>query len=641
MPRDSTGCAAASELDADVVIVGAGPVGLLLAGDLAEREVRVLVVEQRTAAMTESRASTLHARTMRMLADRGILDRLGALPSGGPGHFGGIRLDLTAADPEDPYAGQWKCPQTRLEAVLQQRALEAGADIRRGYRVVGSTDRDDRVYIRTRVGGREQRLTAAYLVGCDGERSTVRELGGFDFAGFSATKEMLRADVAGIDIPARRFERLPRGLATAARWPDGGTRVMVHVYGAEPKERADPDFDEIASAWSLVTGESIGHGKPLWCNAFDNTSRQVTQYRRGRILLAGDAAHRQMPVGGQALNLGLHDAAELGGRLAGRVRAVGDDELLDGYHHERHPAGARTLANIRAQTALLLGGPEVEPVRELMTELMRIPAVHSRLASMISGVLVKCDAGRDRPSGESDSARKEIEMTSRFADRPEIRRSDVVTTLVTTIRVDPGDDSERVAARVIDRWQGGRWPAGLAAVSCFCNLNGRSVLVYEQWTSASAARNSMQASNGPRVPGVAADPPVEYVLYRTVSGTVGDAPPAVECYPVVFPPTEAGESGRAAIDRMLAAEEAHAGPDRQYPGCIAGHMHVSADGTGVMVLSEWESADHHRAHFESVWMHLLGKGDDGASGPVAPDIDHHHRHYATVTAGAPAERQQP
>nr|WP_084461202.1 FAD-dependent monooxygenase [Nocardia kruczakiae] len=161
----------------------------------------------------------------------------------------------------------------------------------------------------------------------------------------------------------------------------------------------------MASAWSLVTGESIGHGKPLWCNAFDNTSRQVTQYRRGRILLAGDAAHRQMPVGGQALNLGLHDAAELGGRLAGRVRAVGDDELLDGYHHERHPAGARTLANIRAQTALLLGGPEVEPVRELMTELMRIPAVHSRLASMISGVLVKCDAGRDRPSGESGSAR--------------------------------------------------------------------------------------------------------------------------------------------------------------------------------------------------------------------------------------------
>ncbi|MEV0542239.1 SDR family oxidoreductase [Nocardia salmonicida] len=388
--------------DTDVLIVGAGPVGLLLAGDLAGEGVRVTVVEQRITPTTESRASTLHARTMDVLAERGVLDRLGQLPDGGPGHFGGLRLDLTEADPAHRFSGQWKCPQVRLEAVLQERALEAGAVLRRGHRVATLTAQAGAVLIDTVTpDGERHTHEGAYLVGCDGERSTVRELAGFDLAGLEAGREMLRADVAGIDIPARRFERLPHGLAVSSRWPDGSTRVMVHVYGAAPRAGGgDPEFAEITDAWEQVTGESIEHGTPLWRNAFDDTSQQVTRYRRGRVLLAGDAAHRQMPVGGQALNLGLQDAADLSGRLIAAITATAGEAELDGYHRTRHAVGARTLTNIRAQTLLLLGGPEVEPARQLFAELLRLGDVRSHLARMISGLPGPGDPAPAPPDSE-------------------------------------------------------------------------------------------------------------------------------------------------------------------------------------------------------------------------------------------------
>jgi bifunctional oxygenase/reductase len=153
---------------------------------------------------------------------------------------------------------------------------------------------------------------------------------------------------------------------------------MVHVFGTTPAPRSgEPSFEEVVRAWATVTGEDIGHGEPLWLNAFGTTSRQVTEYRRGRVLLAGDAAHRQMPVGGQALNLALQDAAALA-----RAFVTG----LDGYHRERHPVGARALAGISAQSLLLLGGPEVEPLRELFAELLRFGSVRAHLAGLISGL---------------------------------------------------------------------------------------------------------------------------------------------------------------------------------------------------------------------------------------------------------------
>ncbi|MFC8525928.1 SDR family oxidoreductase [Nocardia sp. NPDC057227] len=403
--------------DTGVVIAGAGPVGLLLAGDLAEAGVRVSVVDELAEPSAESRASTLHTRSMELLAERGVLGGLGRLPSAGSGHFGGLPLDLTVADPEHPFAGQWKCPQVRLAAALERRAVAAGARIRRDQRVIELRRAPGRVTLDVVTGrGRRTAITGAYVVGCDGERSTVRRRAGFTLTGSAPARVLLRADVAGIDIPVRRFERMPGGFATAARWPDGSTRVMVHVRGSTANSGQDPpEFEEIAEAWNRVTGEDIGHGTPLWCNRFDDRSRIVARYRRGRVLLAGDAAHQQMPVGGQALNLGLQDAAYLGSRLAAHLTGTSGDSVLDDYDSIRHAAGVRVLAGIRAQTLLLLGGPETEPIRDLVRELLAFDDVHRHLARSISTPSAE-PAGRARsathPSEENSMS---LSLTNKTA----------------------------------------------------------------------------------------------------------------------------------------------------------------------------------------------------------------------------------
>ncbi|MDI3390349.1 SDR family oxidoreductase [Streptomyces sp. B-S-A8] len=384
------------EQDADVVVVGAGPVGLFLAAELRGGGARTLVLERRTEPSGESRASVLHTRTMDIFADRGLLPRLGELPPVGPGHFGGLRLDLAEADPDHPLAGQWECLQHHLEAELERHALDLGAEIRRGHTVTGLRQTPDGVRLDVRGPDVEPyTVTAGYVAGCDGERSTVRELGGFELAGRAADKVMLRADVAGLDIDNRRLQRFPDGIATAYRRPDGTTRLMVHRFGVQPD--GEPDFDQVSAAWADVTGEDIRHGRALWLNRFDNTSRQVTEYRRDRVLLAGDAAHLQMPVGGQAVNLGLQDAACLGRRLAGTATSGAPPESLGFYHAARHPVGARTLTNIQAQAQLLFGGDEVTAVREVLGEVLEFGAARRHLARMISGLDVPADPPPDPP----------------------------------------------------------------------------------------------------------------------------------------------------------------------------------------------------------------------------------------------------
>ncbi|MEV7525571.1 SDR family oxidoreductase [Streptomyces sp. NPDC091371] len=376
-----------------VIVVGAGPVGLMLAGELRLAGADVVVLEKLTAPTTESRASTLHARTMELLDSRGLLEPLGDVPNDVMGHFGGIRLDLTLPG---PYPGQWKVPQTRIEELLGAWAADLGADVRRGHELTGLTVTGTHAEAEVRTAdGTTEVFRAAYVVGCDGENSAVRRLGGFDFPGGGATRELLRADVAGIRIPDRRFERLEGGLAIAARRPDGVTRVMVHEFGSAPRD-GKPGFADVADTWKRVTGEDISGGTPVWVNSFGDARRQAATFRDGRLLLAGDAAHQQMPIGGQALNLGLQDAVNLGWKLAAQVRGHAPDGLLDSYTTERHAVAERTLGNIGAQALVLLGGREVDAVREVFAELTAGENVRRHLAGMISGLDIRHDVGEGR-----------------------------------------------------------------------------------------------------------------------------------------------------------------------------------------------------------------------------------------------------
>jgi len=380
-----------TSLDTQVIVVGAGPAGLMLAGELRLGGADVIVLEQRELPTTESRASTVHARTMELLDNRGLLDDLPIPPNQPRGHFGGIPLDLRLPS---PYPGQWKIPQQRIEELFTRRALDLGADLRRRWRVTGLTDHGDHVEVTADTPDGTRRLRASYLVGCDGEDSTVRELTGADFPGRAATRELLRADVAGIEIPNRRFERLETGLAIAARNPEGVTRVMVHEYGTRaPAGAAGPTFADLVAAWKRVTGEDISGGAPLWVNAFGDANRQLASYRHGRVLFAGDAAHQQMPIGGQAMNLGIQDAMNLGWKLARHLGPLPPDGLLDTYHCERHAVGADVLANIAAQALLLLGDAEVEPMRTLLASLMAEEPNRVRLAAMVSGLDIRYDVG--------------------------------------------------------------------------------------------------------------------------------------------------------------------------------------------------------------------------------------------------------
>jgi 2-polyprenyl-6-methoxyphenol hydroxylase-like FAD-dependent oxidoreductase len=382
------------ELGTQVAVVGAGPVGLMLAGELRLAGVSVVVVDRLAAPMTESRAAQLNTRTAELLHERGMDELLAEAQPEPKSHFGGLSFGLSTVD--SLYAGNWKVPQYRTEAALTHRALGLGAELLRAHELHALTDTGDGVSCELTSPAGELRLHADFVVGCDGEDSTVRRLAGFEFAGMPATRELLRADVTGIDIPDRRFERFEHGLAVAST-RQGVTRVMVHELGRAAVARTEPPtFAEITRLWAKVTGEDIAHGTAVWVDAFDNARGQAAQYRRGRVLLAGDAAHRHLPIGGQALNIGLQDAANLGWKLGATVAGWAPSDLLDTYHEERHPVGARILNAVVAQEELLLGGLEVEPLRAVLAELLALPEAQAHLAGLTSGLDVQYGSG-DHP----------------------------------------------------------------------------------------------------------------------------------------------------------------------------------------------------------------------------------------------------
>ncbi|MFC0107562.1 FAD-dependent monooxygenase [Kibdelosporangium aridum] len=369
---------------APVVIVGAGPVGLLLACELGSAEVPVVIVERLAEPMTESRASQLTTLTAELLHKRGFGELLDAAAHEPRAHFGGMGFDLSGLD--SPFAGNWKVPQYKTEAVLAARAEQLGVILLRSHELTEIAEHDDYVVCGIRTPAGELRVQAQYVVGCDGANSTVRRLCRFPVSAKTATKELLRADVTGIQIRDRRFERLEAGFAVAST-RDGVTRVMVHAAGQGVTERTGPpDFEEVVRLWRKVTGEDISGGTAIWLDAFDNALGQADSYRRGRVLLAGDAAHWHMPIGGQALNVGLHDAVNLGWKLAETVHGRAAPGLLDSYHGERHTVAKRVLDHVAAQELVLIGGPEFEPLRTVLGELTGLDQVRAHFAGVASNL---------------------------------------------------------------------------------------------------------------------------------------------------------------------------------------------------------------------------------------------------------------
>lgn len=380
-------------MDADVIIVGAGPTGLMLAGELRLRGAHVIVAERLTEPTGQSRGLGFTARAMESLDQRGLLPLFGGVEKSPMGHFGGIQFDYTIL--EDAHFGARGIPQSQTETVLEEWALSLGADIRRGWEFLDLADKGDHVEITTSTPGGIEQLRCSYLVGCGGGGSAVRRAAGFDFPGTSATRTMYLADVVGCNIRPRFLgERLPEGMVMAAPLAENVDRIIVCPQGAPAGDRRDSvEFDEVAVAWQRITGEDISGGSADWVSCFSDTTRQVTEYRRGRVLLAGDAAHVHLPAGGQGLSTGVQDAVNLGWKLAAAVHGWAPEGLLDTYHSERHPVGARLLMNTQAQGLVYLGGKEAEPLRWLLGELIQYDDVKRHLAGVVSGLDIKYEVG--------------------------------------------------------------------------------------------------------------------------------------------------------------------------------------------------------------------------------------------------------
>jgi len=380
-------------MEADVIIVGAGPAGLMLAGELRLAGVDTIVLERLPERTGESRGLGFTARTMEVFDQRGLLSRFGDISTSDVGHFGGLPVDFGVL--EGAHQAAKSVPQSQTEAVLESWVRELGADLRRGHEVVALSQDPDAVRVEVKGPDGTQTLRARYLVGCDGGRSTVRRAVGFDFPGTAATLEMFLADVKGLELePSMIGTTYPEGMVMVGPLPGGVTRLILCERGVPPRRRtAPPGYDELAAGWKRVTGQDISHGEPVWVSSFGNATRQVTEYQRDRVLLAGDAAHIHLPAGGQGMNTSIQDAVNLGWKLAAVVRGRAPEALLSSYHQERHPVGRRLLMNTQAQGLLFLSGSEVQPLRDVLNELIQYPEVSRHLAAMVSGIEIRYDVG--------------------------------------------------------------------------------------------------------------------------------------------------------------------------------------------------------------------------------------------------------
>jgi 2-polyprenyl-6-methoxyphenol hydroxylase-like FAD-dependent oxidoreductase len=371
----------------DVLVVGAGPVGLWVACELALAKVSVAVLERRAEPVTQSRALAIQGRTLEVFALRGLADRF--LSRGHPipkGHYAGLGtpLDFSVFDTRFPF--MLFLPQATTEALLEERALELGVDIRRGHLVETAEPCADGVVLEGRNDKASFRFSARYVVGADGARSFMRRAAGIDFAGHPAHHAFMLAE-AVLDAPP------PQPVLTVVNEigvlfvVSCGNGVHHRVVVDAPVSVAEPiPLAELAATAARIGGTDFRPRDPIWLTRFTDETRLAEHYRKGRIFLAGDAAHIHAPMGGQGLNVGIQDAVNLGWKLASVLRGTASEALLDTYERERRPVGEVLRRNTLAQVALFCKfDPSALALRGAFEDLLRVHEVNRQLAAEGSG----------------------------------------------------------------------------------------------------------------------------------------------------------------------------------------------------------------------------------------------------------------
>jgi 3-(3-hydroxy-phenyl)propionate hydroxylase len=386
-----------------VVIAGGGPTGLMLAGELALAGVDVAIVERRAGQdLPGSRAGGLHSRTIEILDQRGIADRF--LAEGQVAQvagFAGVSLDISDFPTRHPYGlGLW---QKHIERILAGWVRELNVPVHYGNEVSGFAQDDTGVEIQLSDGAS---LRAQYLVGCDGGRSLVRKAAGIEFPGWGPTTSSLLAEVEMAEEPELGVRRTSSGMHALGKveyeitdgevvYKPGGT---VGVMLTESQVgTSEPTLRDLSEGLIAVYGTDYGIHSPTWITRFTDMTRQAASYRKGRILLAGDAAHVHSPVGGQGLNTGVQDAVNLGWKLALVIHGTAPESLLDTYQAERHPVAARVLRNTMAQVALMRVDDRIEALRDTVSELLSMDEPRQRFAAMMSGLDIHYDLGEGHP----------------------------------------------------------------------------------------------------------------------------------------------------------------------------------------------------------------------------------------------------
>ena len=380
----------------DVIIAGCGPTGLMLAAELRLHDVHVLVVERDLEPTKVVRALGLHARSIEVLDQRGLLE--GFLAHGKQYPVGGFFAGISKPSPEGldtshPFV--LGIPQPVTDRLLTEHAIELGVEIRRGCALVGLQQDDAGVTVELSDGTTTR---SRYLIGCDGGRSTVRRLLGVAFPGEPSRVDTLLGEMELTDDPATVAAVVAEVRETQKRFGvgplgDGLFRVIVPAAGVAEDRGVPPTFEDMRRQLQLVAGTDFGVHSPRWLSRFGDATRLAERYRIGRVLLAGDAAHIHPPTGGQGLNLGIQDAFNLGWKLAAVINGWAPERLLDSYHDERHPVAADVLDLTRAQMELLSLEPGAMAVRQLVSRLMDFEDVNRYLTERITAIGIRYDFG--------------------------------------------------------------------------------------------------------------------------------------------------------------------------------------------------------------------------------------------------------